>query len=350
MGAREVIQALNDLGVTAVGDLLGLELPSRGMARCPFSDHSDNKPSFEVRGGGRRWICYSCDRYGGAIDLVMTVRGLSFLDARRWLAQRSGIRIDGGRTRANGPARQLKGRPPIIDREAVETPPDHAIYAAYAAIAPLVASGRQYLRRRAFEDAVIARFGVGQAPGIDAVRTLIGEFGFERVRAAGLLIQGATPERPKPIFPPGALVFPYFEAGSIAYLQARLIVDGINGSRWRNLNHRRRRLYNVDVLAQPDIRRVAICEGAIDVLSATQLGWDAVGLIGVSAQLTEPQIISLRRRQVDLLLDWDPAGEKRAVRLQSELARYGVATTRKTRPSTTAGDVNDYLREVSSAS
>ena len=121
--------------------------------------------------------------------------------------------------------------------------------------------------------------------------------------------------------------------------------DFDKSDRWRNLNHRHRRIYNTDVLRNSGIGRVAICEGVLDVLSSTQLGLEAIGFIGVSATLSESEKISLRGKQVDILLDWDDAGEKRATVLRDDLARYGVFATRKTAPRSGAKDVNDYLRE-----
>ncbi|MEQ9151909.1 MAG: toprim domain-containing protein [Parvibaculum sp.] len=333
-----------------VGGLLGLRLPAQGMARCPFIDYEDSKPSFEVRGAGRRWICYSCGRRGGAIDLVMAVRGAPFIEAKRWLVEKTGIAADGRHprtaTRRILPTAALAARP-AAEELAVETPPDHELYAALLARAPLEASGRDYLHGRCLADAIISRFSIGQMPGVGAVQELIRLFGFTRVQAAGLLIKMATPERPRPIFPQGALLFPYYEAESIAYLQARLISGPVEAKRWRNLNNRRRRIYNANILARADVRRVAICEGALDVLSAAQLGQEAVGLIGVSACLSDAQIVQLRGKQVDLLLDWDAAGEKRARAMLDEMRRFGIAPTRKNRPSVSAKDINEYLQEVS---
>lgn len=163
-----------------------------------------------------------------------------------------------------------------------------------------------------------------------------------------MLSKRSTENRYWPIFPADALLFPYLETGNITYFQARVPNEAVKEGRWRNLNHRRRRLYNIDVLADTGIKRVAICEGAIDVLSAKQLGCDAIGLIGISARLSDKEAMSLRGRQVDLLLDWDAPGEKRATMLRRELARFGVASTRKSAPQSGAKDVNDYLREGNS--
>ncbi|MBI1208191.1 MAG: hypothetical protein GC191_13010 [Azospirillum sp.] len=347
MGAREETQALNSMTVQAVGTLLGLKLPVKGMARCPFPGHEDSRPSFEVRRSGRHWICYSCNRSGGAIDLVMAVRGITFIEAKRWLAQETGMAVDRRWSRAAvRPTRLTRVLPPVSS-EAPETPPDHVLYAALLARAPLTSIGRDYLHGRGLDDTTIARFAIGQMPGANAIRELVCLYGFVRTEAAGLFTQKSTPDRLRPIFPKGALLFPYFEGESIVYLQARLVQKEDHGHRWRNLNHRRRRIYNADVLKRAELQRIAICEGVIDVISATQLGHEAVGLIGVSAQLSNEQLVMLRGKQVDLLLDWDAAGDDRARTMLQQLGRFGVAATRKLRPSPNAKDMNDYLRQVS---
>ena len=92
---REQTTALNQLQIQLVGSYLGLKLPLFGMTHCPLLAHDDKTPSFEVRMGGRRWICYSCDLRGGPIDLVKSIRGLSFLEAKRWLSQRTGDALSG---------------------------------------------------------------------------------------------------------------------------------------------------------------------------------------------------------------------------------------------------------------
>ena len=351
MGARDETDALNRLMVRAVGDLLDVKLPTTGMARCPLPGHEDVTPSFEVRRNGLRWICYGCNQSGGAIDLVKSFHGMTFLEAKRWLAEKSGLGTTGW-TRQHGPAVSKPRTPAAVPADmpiaVEETPPDHALYAALLAKAPLLRAGEDYLHGRGFRDSVIARFKIGQMAGMGVVRSLVAEFGFARVEAAGLLSRSSTRDRYWALLPEGALLFPYIESGRITYFQARILDDGVKRDRWRNLNHRRRRLYNADVLSNPQIRRVSICEGAMDVISATQMGHEAIGLIGITARLSPAEIISLRGRQINLLLDWDPPGEQRAAALRKELARFGVAATRKSAPPSGAKDVNDYLREGNS--
>lgn len=345
MGMREDTVALNGLMVRFVGELLGVKLPASGMARCPLPNHQDDTPSFEVRNGGLRWICYGCDQRGGPIDLVKSYHGMTFLEAKRWLAEKSGFGTPKwvrSRSEAASTSRHCVALP-AMPNSGKEVPPDHELYAALLAEAPLLQSGANYLHNRGLQDRIIAKFGIGQMPGMAVVRFLVAKFGFERVSSAGLLTKSSAPHRYYSILPEGSLLLPYIEAGQVAYFQARICDDGVKEGRWRNLNYRRRRLYNADVLYKLENKRVAICEGAMDVVSAAQLGLDAIGLIGVSAELSRAEMISLRGRQVDLLLDWDPPGDKRAALLRKELARYGVAATRKSAPRSGAKDVNDYL-------
>lgn len=348
MGTREDTKALNGLTVHAVGNLLGIKLPANGMTRCPLPGHDDDTPSFEVRRQGRRWVCYGCDKAGGAIDLVMAYHGKPFLEAKSWLAEKSGLGAPTGRHMFSQAGHRHRKLPPQQTSDpdtAAETPPDHALYSELLGRAPLRETGADYLRGRGLSDLTLARFAIGQMPSIAIIRELVARFGFERVEDCGLLVKRSTPDWYWPVFPEGSLLFPYFEAGQICYFQARVMDDSDKGNRWRNLNHRSRRLYNADILTDKSIKRVAICEGAMDVVSATQLGCEAVGLIGITARLSAVEMMALRGKQVDLLLDWDDPGEKRATALRRELARFGVAATRKSAPRSGAKDVNDYLRE-----
>ncbi|MXP09628.1 CHC2 zinc finger domain-containing protein [Pseudoblastomonas halimionae] len=347
MGAREDTARLNGLSVQTVGALLGINLPASGMARCPFEGHEDSTPSFEVKRDGRRWICYGCNEHGGAIDLVKIYYGISFLEAKRWLAEKSGFANRSWRRDTQlGTPHSANSTTPQHQRlpEAAEEPPDHRLYQALLELAPLQTHGKDYLQGRGLADDIIERFSIGQMPSVKIFDQLTAEFDFTRIEVAGLFTKSSKRGRYRPIFPENALLFPYLEGGRIVYFQARILHEDLRGGRWRNLNHRRRRIYNSDVLADDNIRRVAICEGAIDVLSATQLGCEAIGLIGVTAGLTKDEATALRRRQVDILLDWDAAGERRAVTLRKELARFGVAATRKSAPTCGAKDINEYLQ------
>src|SRR6185369_16880031 len=146
-------------------------------------------------------------------------------NAMQWLAERSGFGVEGRNLRSYAFQNRIATIPASTACDAAETPPDHAFYAAFLAHAQLAASGQNYLQQRGLNDATITRFGIGQMPSFDVLRSLIRLFGFARIEAAGLLTQKSTPDRFWSIFPQDSLLFPYFEAGEIAYFQARVISD-----------------------------------------------------------------------------------------------------------------------------
>ncbi|WP_417271469.1 CHC2 zinc finger domain-containing protein [Celeribacter sp.] len=348
MGVKESTAALNRLTLKTVGSFLGIQLPAKGMVQCPLPNHDDGTPSFEIRHEGRRWVCYACNLSGGAIDFVMAYHNTEFMVAKTWLMDKCGYAIGGNKRHPSGTkSTKVKPRPQPIEKyaEVHEFPPDKELYQELLARAPLRKTGLEYLQGRGISNQIINRFSIGQMPSTSVVHELVKEFGFERVETSGLLTKNSTPNWFRSIFPQDAVLFPYIEGGEITYFQSRGLTDTDKSNRWRNLNHRRMRIYNVDTLRDSAINRIAICEGVLDAISSTQLGCEAIGFIGASAPFSGRDMISLRGKQVEILLDWDNAGENRAAALRKDLNRFGVSATRRFAPRSGAKDVNDYLRE-----
>ena len=345
MDFKEATNTLNDIPIQTVARWLGLQLPLRGTVRCPFDDHDDNKPSFEMKTPGNRWRCYGCDRGGGSIDFVKTYKALSFLEAKRWLAEHAGISSSASpRPRANTPRKPIK---PYKTEYRSETPPDHDVYEQLLQVAVLKPSGRQYLMERCISSTTIATFGIGQVTDPYAIlKTLLNSYGFARLNDAGLLTTHSTLRNPRFLFPAESLLFPFFEHGRVAYLQARVIKSFDSTKKWRNLNRRTPRIYNVDALIDSKASALDICEGVIDTLSAIELGRRAIGLMGIGFTLSIDQLIRLRGRQVNILLDWDRPGDTKSADLKRKMRKLGIVSTRKNRPSPRAQDLNEYLVEL----
>lgn len=346
MDFKEATNTLNDIPIQTVARWLGLQLPLRGTVRCPFDDHDDNKPSFEMKTPGNRWRCYGCDRGGGSIDFVKTYKALSFLEAKRWLAEHAGISSSASpRPRANTPRKPIK---PYKTEYRSETPPDHDVYEQLLQLAVLQPSGRQYLMERCISSTTIATFGIGQVTDPYAIlKTLLKSYGFARLNDAGLLTTHSSRRNPRFLFPAESLLFPFFENGTVAYLQARVIKSSDSTRTWLNLNRRTPRIYNVDALIDSKASALDICEGVIDTLSAIELGRRAIGLMGIGFTPSTDQLIRLRGRQVNILLDWDRPGDTKSAELKRKMRRLGIVSTRKNRPSTKEYDLNDYLVESS---
>lgn len=336
-------QKLNQIPIQTIGTWVGVSLPKYGSTRCPFPDHEDNRPSFEIKKSETKWVCYACNRHGGSIDFVMTYFQLSFTDAKGWLLARTNIPI----VHPQPVSAPKKAEP---EDQNIKAPLDikssHEVYIALHKLSPIQDTGLNYLRGRAISEETISDFKIGQIKnGRQVIRHLIEDFGFDRISQAGLLTKLSAPKNIRCIFPEGSLIFPFIERGLFVYMQARVINGDQSTGKWRNLNYLPRRIYNSDSF-KSDSKKIAICEGIMDVLSAIELGISAVGLMGVSANISEDQMMDLRGKEVLLLLDWDAPGDNKAKILQDQLRKSGVVSIRKARPSKNAKDLNEYLMET----
>jgi len=341
MDIKEETRALNQIPIQTVALWLGVKLPARGSARCPFSDHDDANPSFEVKASGIYWACYGCDRRGGSIDFVKFFNGVGFSEAKRWLAGQVGTTSSRLKVEVRSQKMVTTGTKPSTSAESL---PDYELYEAVLGLSPLQSTGAKYLASRYISASTISAFKIGQVTRKNAALIkLLKTYGYERLNNSGLLSKKSTENEPRYLFQEGSILFPFFEKDRAAYLQARVIGQVQNGPKWQNLNNRPRRIYNTNALFGEKSVPIAICEGIMDALSAIDLGYSAIGLIGVSAKITALQMKMLQGREVNILLDWDAPGEKKAFELQREMSQVGIASTRKMRPMANIKDLNEYL-------
>jgi hypothetical protein len=61
------------------------EVHDRVVIRCPFPDHEDRTPSFNIYSDDH-WYCYGCNRGGDAFTFLMFFHGISFKEALLRLA------------------------------------------------------------------------------------------------------------------------------------------------------------------------------------------------------------------------------------------------------------------------
>jgi len=75
-----------------VADFVSLKRKGQNLwACCPF--HNEKTPSFSVSPAKGFYKCFGCGRGGDAIDFVMEIEKLNYLEALRYLAKKYGIEI-----------------------------------------------------------------------------------------------------------------------------------------------------------------------------------------------------------------------------------------------------------------
>jgi DNA primase catalytic core len=153
---------------------------------CPF--HAEKTPSFTVSDERAFFHCFGCGEHGDVFAFVMKTESLAFPDAVRRVAQRFGV---------------------PVPEERDDRPSTEPIAAANAAAAeffrtqlaaPGGARARAYLRERGLDEATIARFALGWAPGGDALarHLRVRNVAVEHAITAGLVLRRDRPDGRSP--------------------------------------------------------------------------------------------------------------------------------------------------------
>ncbi|MCP3659735.1 MAG: DNA primase [Bacteroidetes bacterium] len=76
-----------------IGDFVSLKKKGNNLwANCPF--HNERTPSFSVSPNKGIYKCFGCDAKGDAINFLMELEGMTFVDAIKYIAKRYGVEIE----------------------------------------------------------------------------------------------------------------------------------------------------------------------------------------------------------------------------------------------------------------
>src|SRR5262249_53457156 len=139
-------------------------------------------PSFHVSEERRYFHCFGCGEHGDVFAFVMRMESLPFPEAVRRVAGRVGGRPPRPRPGAAG------GGAPV--------PPARAAAGVFRPPPAGGAAARAYLRERGLGDEVITRFGLGWAPGGEALARALRARGHatEDALTAGLIKRYERPD------------------------------------------------------------------------------------------------------------------------------------------------------------
>ncbi|SDH34085.1 DNA primase [Pseudonocardia oroxyli] len=166
-----------------IGDYVALRPAGAGSLKglCPF--HDEKTPSFNVRPGRGMFHCFGCGEGGGAIDFVMKIEHVGFVEAVERLADKCGVQLvyEGGGASVQKD-RGTRSRLLEANKKAAE------FYAAQLRT-PEAAQAMQFLTQRGFSSAAAEQFGNGYAPsGWDTLtkHLLAQGFSLDELEKAGL--------------------------------------------------------------------------------------------------------------------------------------------------------------------
>ena len=291
----------------------------RWSGLCPF--HTEKTPSFSVNAEEGFYYCFGCHASGDAISFVRAVDHLDFVDAVRFLADRSGITLHEDQEAG----RDHKRRSELLD--ALERAV--AWYHERLLRAPDAGPARDYLRSRGYDGDVVRRFRLGWAPDDwDALATALKVP--ERVLSDSGLGFVNRRGRAQDFFR-GRVLFPICDpSGRPVALGGRILPPApghappsrpepkYKNSQESPIYSKRRTLYALNWAKQGIIAQgeVVVCEGYTDVIGCFEAGapW-AVATCGTA--LGEEHFTLLRNfaKRIVLAYDADAAGQSATSRV-----------------------------------
>ena len=313
---------------------------------CPF--HSEDTPSFSVSVNKQIYYCFGCHKGGNVVNFIMEIEHLSYIEALKFLAEKSGVPIPEPDDANYRKEEQLRKRLKMVLLEA-------ARYYYKSFKSEKGEEARKYLQKRAISPATATKFGLGYAPNewSGLYNHLVSKgFTQQEIQKSGLFVtkNGKTFDLFR-----GRLMFPIFNAmGELIAFGGRIIGDGqpkyVNSPE-TPIYSKQRNLYALNFAKQAKMKRIIVVEGYMDVISMHQAGvTNAVASLGTA--LTERQLDLLERycEEVVLFYDSDRAGQNAAVRglkmlMERKKKHTGMTTQVRVAKVPNGKDPDEFIRE-----
>jgi DNA primase len=311
---KETVRQQADI-VRIIGDYIQLKKAGAQnfTGLCPF--HGEKTPSFSVHATRQFFHCFGCGKSGDVFKFVQEREQISFPEAIRLVAEKSGIPLPKMQYSSEGEAEDAQRRGKLIDmhERACKFFEDQLRR-------PEGAHAREYLAGRGLKEETIKTFRIGFAPdsGFTLRDRMKADFSDEMMRASGLFSwkEGADSPATAAMYSKfrNRIMFPIANENGkiIAFTGRTLATDDKSGPKYLNspetpIYSKSRVLYNLD-RAKEAIRKlgyVIIVEGQMDCIAVYSAGFHNVAASSGTA-FTETQVRLLGRFSKDIVVNFDP--------------------------------------------
>ncbi|MFZ4855338.1 MAG: DNA primase [Desulfuromonadaceae bacterium] len=287
---------------------------SNFLGLCPF--HAEKTPSFNVNPAREIFHCFGCGAGGNAFSFVMKIEGISFPEAVKLLARKSGIEIE---------ERQLTPSEKKSQDEHTQFLRINDLTTAYYRSVLLNGSegeaARQYLADRLVQSAISDAYRLGCAPDRrDGLVKHLRNNGVDMDSALKLGIIRKSESGWYDLFR-NRLIFPIRDArGQVIAFAGRVLDTSLPkyiNSPESPLYHKSSVLFGID-MALPSIRTgnsVIIVEGYFDHLALYRAGvQNVVATCGTALTTAHAVMVKRHAERVYTLFDSDNAGKKATIR------------------------------------
>ncbi|MBE6932659.1 MAG: DNA primase [Ruminococcaceae bacterium] len=287
---------------------------------CPF--HGEKTASFSVAPDKQIYYCFGCHKGGGALNFIMEIESLSYPDAVRHLARKSGMDVPEDESYRS----QYKQQERLWALSK-----DAARYFRQQLTGPAGRQALEYIVSRGLSRQTVTQFGLGFAPDgwsglLDAM--LAKGYRREELLDAGLAIRseqkGSVYDRFR-----NRLMFPIIDIrGNVIGFGGRVMDD----SKPKYLNspetlifNKRKNLFAMNIAKKSKLECIILTEGYMDAIALHQYGFDcAVASLGTALTPEHANLLSKYTKQVVLIYDADEAGQNATRRAVPILEKAGL--------------------------
>jgi DNA primase len=312
--------------VRVVGEYVRLKKSGQNFSGlCPF--HSEKTPSFSVSPMKQFYYCFGCGAGGDVFKFVMEMDKVTFPEAVRAVAEKSGIAVPREKERTPEERRENQQRTLLVEMHRAAA----AFFVQQLNGTPEGRAARAYLLDRGLDSEAVARFGIGFAPsgGEALLRTMKQKYPEKVLEASGLFSRdqgGRIYDRFR-----RRVMFPIAnESGKIVAFGGRAIGDDMPkylNSPETPIYSKSNVLYHLDrakeALRQRDF--AVLVEGYVDAIAVACAGISNV-VASCGTSLTEPQVKLLNRFTRRIIVNYDPdtAGQAATERSLTILLEQGA--------------------------
>lgn len=293
---------------------------------CPF--HNEKTPSFSINPGKEIFHCFGCGAGGDVFAFIMKMEGLSFPEAVRFLAARTGVTIE---DRAQTPEERSKADEQDLYYRISENAA--LFYSRMLAESKEGEPGRIYLAGRNIDSSASSACRLGFAPDRwDALAKHLEKSNLPLDKAEQLgLVRRRESGGFYDIFR-NRLLFPISDPrGRCIAFGGRVLDDSLPkylNSPESPVYHKGEVLYGFH-LAKQAIREdggVFLVEGYFDHLALFRAGFkNAVATCGTALTAAQVKLLKRHADKIYTLFDADKAGEKATIRAMDLFLEHGVS-------------------------
>lgn len=307
-----------------IGDVASayVNLKRRGrnlVGLCPF--HHEKTPSFNIYPENGSFFCFGCETGGDVITFIRKIENLDYMEAVRFLAQRSGMRVP--EENVDDSMSRLRQKIYEINREAARF--YHGVLRS-----PGGKPGMDYLRSRKMPAKMITHFGLGYAP--DARFELVNHlrkagYSDEQMIAANVAVRTRNGHAMDRFY--GRVMFPIIDLrGNVIAFGGRILTD--QKPKYLNTNetpvfHKSANLYAMNFAKNFCAERLILAEGYMDVIALHGAGFEnAVATLGTALTSEQASLMARYTKEVAVCYDSDEAGRRAASRAIPILRSAGL--------------------------